>query len=76
MFDVLEVKKDTRLRCFGHDGKYILLKRILGWNQRAGGLEEDKEQIYEAESMMLVGVSEEDAENRVRQRHIIGCGES
>ena len=74
--------REARLRWFGHVqrrnceyiGRRMLRLELPG--RRSRGRPKRRFMDVVREDMKLVGVSEEDAEDRVRWRHMIHCGDS
>lgn len=70
---------EARLRWFGHvhrrDIEYTTTRLELPGRQRPSVKPKRRFIDVVKEDMKLVGVREEDAEYRVRWRHLIGCGD-
>ncbi|KAF3697499.1 hypothetical protein EXN66_Car013179 [Channa argus] len=80
MLDVLQIVREDRLRWFGHvqrrNCEYISRRmlRLELPGRRSRGRAKRRFMDVVREDMKLVGVREEDAEDRVRWRHMIRCG--
>ncbi|KAF7653604.1 hypothetical protein LDENG_00081120, partial [Lucifuga dentata] len=70
----LQVKvREARLRWFGHIGRRMLRLELPG--RRPRGRPKRRFMDVVKEDMKLVGVREEEAEDRVRWRQMIRCGD-